>query len=612
MVAETAIADGAPRIRVLAADLVDQIAAGEVVERPASVVKELVENALDAGARRIDIEIEAGGRRLMRVVDDGCGMTPAEAQLSVQRHATSKIEAAADLWGLRSFGFRGEALPSIAAVARVVMSTKVKGTAAGFRLGLAAGVQTDAREVGMPDGTQIEVRDLFFNTPGRLKFLKTEATEAGNVSEAVLRLALAHPGVHFRLRSNDRVALDLPPHRDMAERVRAALARRGAGALHEALGEENGARVRAYLAAPEEASSTARSTFLFVGRRFIRDRSLLHAFGAGFGELLEKGRYPLGALFVDVPGDEVDVNVHPQKLEVRFARAQEVYAAVRHVVAASVAQAPWLTSAALPMRAYTLPPERFRGPGPTTTDGAAPHPASQSTDRQTSVVFPPPRPTPLSTGARDEALAPPSAASAPRPGGFFAALEYIGQLHRTYLVCQGPSELILVDQHAAHERVAFQRLREAHRDRGVARQQLFIPATIDLDEGEASAMANPANQEALGRLGFDVEVFGPRTVRLRAAPALLPAGDPKPLLLDVLHRLGDGGGALLVEERLEHVLATMACHSVTRAGDVLSRPEVLSLLGQLDDVDLRSHCPHGRPVLLRMPIGEIERRFGRT
>ena len=309
------------KVRVLPAALADQIAAGEVVERPASVVKELVENAIDAGARRIDVEIEAGGRRLVRVIDDGHGMPPEDARLALRRHATSKIAAADDLWELTTFGFRGEALPSIAAVSRLTLATRPPDAEAGFELAVEAGVETAAREIGMPPGTQVTMRDLFFNTPARGKFLKAEATETANVSEALLRLGLAHPAVHLRLRVGGRVALDLPAHRDLGERVRAALARRGASALHEADGDENGARVRAFLAGPEEVSTTARSTFLFVGGRFVRDRSLLHALALGYGPLLEKGRYPLAALFLDLPGREVDVNVHPQKLEVRFARS---------------------------------------------------------------------------------------------------------------------------------------------------------------------------------------------------------------------------------------------------------------------------------------------------
>jgi DNA mismatch repair protein MutL len=599
----------APRIHILSPELANQIAAGEVVERPASVAKELCENAVDAGARRVDVEIEAGGRRLIRAVDDGCGMTAEDARLALQRHATSKIASADDLWGLATFGFRGEALPSIAAVSRLTLRSKLAGATAGFRLLVEAGVETDAGEVGMAEGTQIEVRDLFYNTPARLKFLKSEATEAANVSEAVLRLALAHPEVHFRLRSNGRVALDLPPHRDMAERVRAALARRGAKVLHEAEGEEGGVKVRAFLASPEEAAPAGRSTFLFVGRRFVRDRALLHALAQGYGELLEKGRYPLAALFVDVPGQELDVNVHPQKLEVRFSRPQEVYAAVRHVVGRAVARAPWL--AVSPIRAYTLPPERVGQekeahpfPPSPARDRPEPFSAARSSgpgEKHSVPLYP--------TLLREEALAP---TAEPASRGFFGGLEYIGQLRRTYLVCEGPSELVLVDQHAAHERIMFERLRVAHRQRAVVRQRLLFPIPIELDEVATAAAREEATVQALAELGFEVEAFGPKSMLLRAVPDLLKDVDPKPLLRDVLHRVAEGDSLRRAEENFEQVFATMACHGALRAGDIVAREAALTLLGQLDAVDLHSHCPHGRPVLLRMSIGEIEQRLGRT
>ncbi|HVV51353.1 MAG TPA: DNA mismatch repair endonuclease MutL, partial [Polyangia bacterium] len=457
------------KVRVLPAALADQIAAGEVVERPASVVKELVENAIDAGARRIEVEIEAGGRRLVRVVDDGSGMAPDDARLALRRHATSKIAAADDLWGLTTFGFRGEALPSIAAVSRLTVATRPADAEAGFELTVEAGAETGARELGMPPGTQVTVRDLFFNTPARAKFLKAEATETANVSEALLRLGLAHPGVHLRLRVGGRVALDLPIHRDLGERVRAALARRGASALHEAAGDEGGHRVRAFLAGPEEVSTTARSTFLFVGGRFVRDRSLLHALALGYGPLLEKGRYPLAALFLDLPGREVDVNVHPQKLEVRFARAQEVYAAVRHVVGGAIARAPWLRPADA-VRTFTEPPY-FTGSGslPLAPPGP-PRYARQSRASLAQAALPlRARDAPdLEPGPKDE--------SAP---AFFGALDYVGQIHRTYLVCEAADALVLVDQHAAHERVVYGRLKAAHARRQIARQRLLFPIPIE-------------------------------------------------------------------------------------------------------------------------------------
>jgi DNA mismatch repair protein MutL len=587
------------KVRVLPAALADQIAAGEVVERPASVIKELVENAIDAGARRIEVEIETGGRRLCRVVDDGCGMAPDDARLALRRHATSKIAAADDLWGLTTFGFRGEALPSIAAVSRLTLATRPAEAEAGFELTVEAGVETGAKEIGMPPGTQVTVRDLFFNTPARGKFLKAEATETANVSEAMLRLGLAHPSVHLRLRVGGRVALDLPIHRDLAERVRAALARRGASALHEAAGDEGGNQVRAFLAGPEEVSATARSTFLFVGGRFVRDRSLLHALALGYGPLLEKGRYPLAALFLDLPGHEVDVNVHPQKMEVRFARAQEVYAAVRHVVGAAIARAPWLRTGDGTVRTFTEPPN-YRTSRDSIGRAVEAPPATPIFQRPTQSAFS------LPLRARDAADGAPLPNSAPQ---FFGGLNYIGQIHRTYLVCEANDALVLVDQHAAHERVVYGRLKAAHDRRQIPRQRLLFPIPIEVGETAAAA----ATHDVLEALGFEVAPHGPGVVMLHALPEPLKDADPKPLLREVLAELAEGtplsGGDL---ERIDHLLATVACHSVVRAGDTLGRPAALALLAQLDEVDLRSHCPHGRPVMLRMPLGEIERRFGRV
>ena len=324
------------RIRVLSPELADQIAAGEVVERPASVVKELIENALDAGARRIEVEVERGGLGLIAVSDDGSGMTPDEAHLALKRHATSKLTAIEDLFTIASMGFSGEALPSIAAVSKLRMTTRARDAADGdgaYELMVEGGIAGEGRHVGGPVGTRIEVRDLLINVPARLKFMRGEATESAHIAEAVLRLALANPSVHFRLRSDGRQAHDLPPHASGLERAKVALGRGKTPArLHEARGEEGSVSVEAYLGSPADSANTSRGTYLYVNRRFVRDRSLLHSVVMGYGETLERGRYPLAVVHVTMPGSAVDVNVHPQKLEVRFARAQEVYAAVRHVV----------------------------------------------------------------------------------------------------------------------------------------------------------------------------------------------------------------------------------------------------------------------------------------
>jgi DNA mismatch repair protein MutL len=401
--------------------------------------------------------------------------------------------------------------------------------------------------------------------------------------------------------------------------VRAALARRGAGALHEA-GRRRRWLPRARLPRrPREATNTSRNTFLFVGGRFVRDRALLHALALAYGPLLDKGRYPMAALFLELPGADLDINVHPQKLEVRFARAQEVYAAVRHVCGAAIARAPWLRdgSGGRPLRTFTQPPRPREADDPTQrtvvadagamalqrqAQGALPLRARDADDN----VMP-------AAGARDGAARPampPAIGEGWDVSRFFAGLTYVGQAHRTYLVCEAADELILIDQHAAHERVAYARLRAAHARRQMPRQQLLFPIPIEVGEAAAAAVES---DDVLGGLGFEVTRQGP-AVRA-AARGARAAGRrrPGPLVRELLADVADGtplrDGEL---DRVDHLLATIACHSVVRAGDVLGRPEALALLAQLDTVDLRSHCPHGRPVLLRMPLAEIERRFGRA
>ncbi len=598
-----------PRIRVLPSQLADQIAAGEVVERPASVVKELVENALDAGARRVDVDVEGGGRRLIRVVDDGGGMSADEARLALQRHATSKLRTLEDLFALATMGFRGEALPSIAAVSRFALTTRVAGEDAAFRVDVEAGVEKDACACGAPVGTQVEVRDLLWNIPARLKFLKAEATEAAHITEAVARLALAHPGVHFRLRHGGRVALDLPPVGDTAERVRAVLGRRLGSRLVVSAHDESGVRVDILLAPPEEAQTTSRGLHLYVGRRYVKDRGLMHAVLMGYGELVPRGRYPTAVAFVEPPLGSVDVNVHPQKTEVRFARPQEVYAAVRHGVAQAVARAPWLAEpadAALASRsvmtvASSVPPAPL-----VVSDIAAAYGDYQ--ERLLLGSFQPqpgPRPAPLATP-----VPPPPSTAERTQGGFFTLLQYLGQLDLTYLVCEGAGEMVLIDQHAAHERIAFQRLRDAYTGGHARTQRLLFPHNIELSETQAAAAAEHA--AALAPLGFDLEPSGGSRWALRAAPADLPEAEVQGTLLELLDDLADSDASRAVAERIDHIFATIACHSVVRAGDVLSTHEARALLEAMDGVDYRVHCPHGRPVLLRIGVAEIARRFGRT
>jgi DNA mismatch repair protein MutL len=623
---------GRRRIELLPPDVIDQIAAGEVVERPASVVKELVENALDAGATHVTVEIGGGGKSLVRVLDNGSGMRPEEVDLALTRHATSKLRALGDLFGIGTMGFRGEALPSIASVSRLAIITRTHDDVAATRIELDAGRPVGRGQVGAPVGTQVEVRDLLFNVPARQKFLKGETTEASHITEAVSRLAMAHPEVHVRLRHGTRTSIDAPRAADGLERVRKLLGARVGAELHAAEGYEGGVRVRAYLASPARAQTTARGVQLFVGRRWVRDRSLLHAVVMGYGELLAKGRYPVAVVFIEVPGERVDVNVHPQKLEVRFSDAQAVCAAVRHTVARAVSRAPWLSEALADEGAASLRlrPLASGGEG-RASELAASYAAARSrqlgwsaaarrqpTSPLAEVAFPVAGERSGRAEARAEARDRPRdrgvAGDTPREEGDarplrFSELVYLGQLERTYLVCERAGELVLVDQHAAHERVVFERLRERYRDREIPVQRLLLPRELAMGDDELAALL--AAGDTFEELGFEVEGRDGK-LEVRAYPADLREDELPAALAELAADLAERGGSRAVEARLDRVLATIACHGSARAGDVLAPAEVQALLASLDTIAYRANCPHGRPVLLRLSVAEIARRFGRS
>jgi DNA mismatch repair protein MutL len=641
-----------PRIAILPPNVIDQIAAGEVVERPASVVKELIDNAIDAGARTISVETTAGGRGTIRVVDDGGGMGAKDAVLAFERHATSKIRAVEDLWGLATMGFRGEALAAIASVGRVTLTTRQVGDIAATRVTIHGGRVVAVTDAGAPVGTTVEVANLFFNVPARLKFLKGEGTEASHVTELVARIAMARPDLHLRLRHDGRTALEVPPDRDGFARAQALLGARISARMVPVSGEEAGVRVAAYLGAPELAQTTARGVQLFVGRRPVRDRGLLHAIAMGYGELVPRGRYPIAVVLVDVPDGAVDVNVHPQKQEVRFAEPAAVAAAVRHVVQAGVARAPWRDEAAgagpgsghvimTAIAGVAPPPLPFGAPA---TPMAARYAAQLRENRgapsqgrlglddaRTWVQVVKDR----VRGARaaEAAIAARAAhafaqldhqADADRapydeaklaegsgkvtPAGFFGSLRYLGQLDLTYLVCEAEGELVLVDQHVAHERVELARLKSGRGEREIATQRMLFPTTIEV----APELVGLAEQMTgvLAQVGFEAEAFGKTTLAVKAVPGGIRHGDPTQLLRRLLDEWA-GSGAPSEDERLERVLAEIACHSVVRAGDRLSASEAEALLAAMDGADFSTHGPHGRPALLRLPLAEIARRFGR-
>jgi DNA mismatch repair protein MutL len=576
------------RIRRLTTDLANQIAAGEVVERPASVVKELVENALDAAATRVEVEIEQGGLALVRVTDDGIGMDAQDAVLALERHATSKIAEKGDLFRLHTFGFRGEALPSIASVAKLRLLTRSRGGSEGTEVLIEGGGAPRVGPAGAPEGTSVEARDLFFNVPARRKFLKTTGTEAAHVSEVLLFSALARPEASFFLSRDGRGAREWL--RVATRRERAAQAMEG-GSLEMCLGERGPLRVEAHLAPPERARAGAVALHLLVNGRPIRDRQLARAVAQAYGSVLEPGRYPVGVVYVDVPPEQVDVNVHPQKSEVRFVDARALFDAVTRELHQSLARAFSLPALGT-SRSWSADPWRL---APVTNDSSLP---SSLGERQTL-------PSPSSAEGPTEREADDGLF---RGTGFYASLEFLAQVRTTFLVCSGHDGLYILDQHAAAERVTFHKLRSAFASRSLATQRLLLPEVIELSPTEMALIEERAGDIAM--LGVEMRAVGPNAVAVHAVPMLLARAAPVRIVRDAVAELA------LVSRRpfgeaADLVLATMACHGSIRAGDGVSREEAVALLKALDDVDFAGHCPHGRPVVTRIGFDELERRVGR-
>jgi DNA mismatch repair protein MutL len=631
------------RVQRLPSDLANQIAAGEVVERPSSVVKELVENALDAGATRVKVEIDQGGTTLVRVSDDGMGMEADDAALALERHATSKIHTKEDLFTLRTFGFRGEALPSIASVSRLRLVSRARGASEGTEVVVDGGGAPRARPAGAAEGTSVEVRDLFFNVPARRKFLKSIGTEAAHVSEAVMLAALARPEVSFFLVRDGKAAREYL--RVGSRRERAAQTLEGER-LEACLGERGPLRIEAHLAPPERARAGAVGLTLLVNGRPVRDRALARAVAQAYGSVLEPGRYPVGVVYVDLPPDQVDVNVHPQKAEVRFAEGRALFDAVMRELHAALARAfslpklgarawnplaggaaprsepdsaepstlayardPWQLAAA---RAGALSPvvaselagdpstQRSALAETTSVEGAA------DDDQRVTLTSLDPTGGPAAAGAA-------GTASALEPAlfagvGFYGSLEFLAQIRTTFLVCAGPDGLYVLDQHAAAERVTFHRLRSAFASRSIAMQRLLIADMVELLPAEVAALEE--NADAVAALGVELRAVGPSAVAVHAVPTLLARARPERIVRDLVAELGRAARRPF-GDAADLVLATMACHGSVRAGDVLSREEAVALLRALDDIDFAGHCPHGRPVVTRIGYDELEKRVGR-
>ncbi|MCP5041810.1 MAG: DNA mismatch repair endonuclease MutL [bacterium] len=602
------------RIHRLSDALIDQIAAGEVVERPASVVKELVENALDAGATRIRVDVRDGGKALVAVTDDGLGMSPGEARMALNRHATSKLNALDDLETVASFGFRGEALPAIASVSRMRLSTQPRGEGEGSVIEVAGGEVLAARQAAGPAGTRIEVADLFAKIPARRKFLKSEGTEWGHIADWLRRLAIALPGVHFEVRRDDRRPIVWPQVEDPLDRIAAVLGETEARALVPVVREDGRGHLEAYISSPEATRANANGLYLYVNGRPVRDKVMRHALLQAYRDLIPKGRFPTAVLFLTLHGGAVDVNVHPAKWEVRFADSQAIHQLIRRAVRDAMAQRNWLDAGA---------------EAPSATDAAAAPASLGSVPASTANLV-------RDKGASDWALAAPATLPAHTPGqpetlpGLaaataeprapsmqFGSLRLIGQLLASYLMVEGKEGLLMVDQHAAHERVLYERLRSQWIEQGVERQGLLLSINVEVDPLEAQALI--AHREIALRLGFEVELFGEGAVVVRSLPALLSGRDPAPLVRDLASQLAEfpeqAGQGSASETRLlgavDRVFATLACHSARRFGDHLEPREQQQILNDLDTIPWAPTCPHGRPVAVAYSLPEIERRFSR-
>lgn len=594
-------------IRQLSSTTINRIAAGEVIERPASVVKELVENAIDARARRIEVVTAGGGLSLIRVTDDGSGMDADDLVLAVERHATSKLTDE-DLFNIATLGFRGEALPSIGAVASLAIRTRSRSAAGGLELSIDRGRKGNIGPAPVNPGTSIEVRDLFSATPARLKFMKSERSENQAISETVKRLAMAHPDIGFSLTVGERAGLTLPPcARDAAGRLQRLGRIMGREFLDDALeldGERDGTRVYGFAGLPTLHRPDSGLQFLFVNGRPVRDRLLLGGVRAAYGDLVPRGRHPLVAIFVDLDPRDVDVNVHPTKAEVRFRDAGLTRSLLIGGLRVALDRAGHRATAQGGLRTLEALARNAGGATAAPWPPSAPMPRTHMTAGFAELMQAP-------FASLDEPSADTAAAADPAPEDQLdrplgAART---QLHETYIVAETRNSVVIVDQHAAHERLVYERMKAMLANGGVARQGLLIPEVVELDGDEIAALVEAAPD--LERLGLTIEPFGPGAVVARETPALLGDTDVRGLVQDLARGLVAESGGSVLTERLEAVCSTMACHGSVRAGRRLTPAEMNALLRDMEATPHSGQCNHGRPTWVELKRADIERLFGR-
>ena len=603
-----------PTIRVLPDEVANHIAAGEVIERPASVVKELVENALDAGATQIDLEIGVGGKAYLRVKDNGHGMSRENAQLAFERHATSKIHSTADIAKILTLGFRGEALPSIASVAKMRLITQTADDLVGTRLEIHGGELLSVADCVTTPGTAIDVNELFYKTPVRLKFLKAPATEVGYINNVVLDQALGHPQVGFTVKNNGREQLHLPAQGSLLQRIAGMFGRELVREVVEMRYTAGSLELSGFIGLPSCHRTNRNHQKMFVNQRPVKDKTISHAIQQAYDTLIPKKRYPVAFLFLTLPVELVDVNVHPAKSEIRFINSQAIHdlvvKGIRQTLNAALYSAdsparPLISTAVnfpatlddddLPFQDGTAGEARdFPATSPTFTGASAP-------------TLPRPRFTTPSPGLDSQGML----LASFQPGATkFARMTPLGQFQETYILAQAGDDLFILDQHAAHERVFYEKLRRQFASQTLEIQPLLFPVALELSHREQAALE--AHLDNLRAYGLEVEPFGGTTYLLKAVPALLTKADYKKMVYDILDQLTDTEEAANMQQTLDDVLKVMACHAAIRAHHHLQDAQITALLQQMDDLDLPYSCPHGRPTVLKISLADLEKKFGRT
>ena len=596
------------KIVVLPEDLTNKIAAGEVVERPSSVVKELMENSLDAGATDIIIELENGGKKFIKVIDNGKGIDSEDVVLAFERYATSKIYTFDDIYKVRSFGFRGEALPSIASISRVELITRKKESLSGTKVMVEGGEIKEVVETGCPVGTSVSVSDIFYSVPVRKKFLKKDSTEQGHCIDIITKLALPHPDVRVKVVANGREILNIPRTKDLSERVSLVL---GGGLRKNILyvkGKSGDVRLSGFISRPYFTRSNTKGLFYYVNKRFVRDTLLNSAVMTSYRKLIEAKRYPSVVLFFDLSPDDVDVNVHPAKMEVRFRNPGDIYEIVLEALTRVLAG----ISAVSEMSSFPTPEgggegfQKYRG-------GVEEALKRYTLSSGTKIPQFPPFLKPPHEGFSE------GSPTAEQAGMWkiyneeelsFSSLEYMGQIAATYLVFSYPDGILLIDQHAAHERVLFEKFRKVSPGQKVASQRLLIPEIVSLPPGDFTLLMEYAGM--LEDVGIEVEQYGGNTVVVKSIPAVLPGDiESRTMLLDIIEEFSKTGKSLSIEVAKDKIFTVLSCKGAIKANHRLTKPEVDNLCKELDLTPFASTCPHGRPVYIQFSVRELEKMFKR-